>query len=98
MAHKDNRSTALSCYLFHFPEAFFLKFAISDCQDLIDDQDVRFQMGCDGEGQAHIHSGGVMLYRRIEELFDSGKRHDLIELLPRLRSVHAKYGAVKKDI
>ena len=52
----------------------------------------------DGEGQPHIHAAAVVFDGRIEKLFHLGKGHDLIELPPNLRPVHAKNRAVEEDI
>ena len=41
----------------HFAQAFFLKLRIAHGQDFVDQEDLRFQVGGDGESQADVHAG-----------------------------------------
>ena len=40
----------------HPPDAFLLKLHVPDSKDLVDDENLRFQMSGDREGETHIHS------------------------------------------
>src|SRR5882672_3750510 len=55
-------------------------------------------MGGHGESQAHIHSTGVPLNRRIYEAFDFGESDDFIKLLIYFGAFHAKNCAVQIDV
>jgi hypothetical protein len=75
-----------------------LKGSISDCEDLIDEQDVGIEMGGDGESETNKHAARVALDRRIDKSFDLGECDDLIELASDFVTVHTKDRAVEKDI
>ena len=51
----------------HLPEALALERRVADRQDLVDEQDLGLEVRGHGEGQAHVHAGGVALDRRVEE-------------------------------
>jgi hypothetical protein len=50
------------------------------------------------EGQAQIHPARVPLDRRVDELLDLRKRHDLVELALDLDTAHAQDGSVQVDV
>jgi len=80
------------------PKHFFLKGGIADGQHLIDQEDFRFQMSGDGEGEAHVHAARVLLDRSVDELFEFGEGNDFIKLPSNFPSVHSEYGAIEIDI
>src|SRR5262249_4020233 len=84
--------------LVHLSETFVLEGHVTNGQHFVEHEDFRFQMGRDGEGQAHVHSTGVPLHRRVKELFQPGKGHDLIELTMNLAPPHAQNGPVEENI
>src|SRR5690606_33600002 len=81
-----------------FAEALLLKRVIADGEHFVDHQNLLVQMRGDGEGKAHIHTGGVALYRRIDEFFDLRKGDDLVETLIDLLLSHAEDRAVQINI
>ena len=97
MADEQDRAALLG-HITHFAQAFPLEFGIPDCQHFIHHQDLRFQVGSHGKGQAHIHARRITFDRRIDELLDFGKIHDLIELAVDLGPFHSQDGAVQVDI
>src|ERR1035437_4604517 len=48
--------------------------------------------------QPHIHPRRITLYRRIQELLDLRKIHNLIKLLLDLRPTHPENSSIKKNI
>ena len=64
----ENDGSALASDLAHFPEAFLLKLHVADGEHLVYNQDLGFQVGRHGKGQAHIHAAGISLDWRVQEL------------------------------
>src|SRR5512147_787945 len=87
----------MSCFT-HFSQALLLKSRIADCQNLVDNQNLRLEMGRYSKSQAHIHTGRIPLYRRIQELGDLCEIHNLIELPLDFRSLHPKDCAVQINV
>ena len=84
--------------LLHFTETFFLEGAIADRQDFVHNQNLRFQMRCDGKGEPHIHAAGVAFDRRIEEFFHFGECDNGVEFLFDFRACHSKDCAIEKNV
>src|SRR6266550_1155104 len=97
MTNKKN-GAALTCDRLHLTQALLLKGAISHRQDLVYDQYLWIQIGSYGKGQTHIHAAAITLHRRVQELLDLSKGHDLVELGFDFRLLHAQNGAVEKDV
>src|SRR5437762_6704862 len=51
-----------------------------------------------GEGQPHVHTRRIPLYRRIEEFFDLGESYDFIKLPQYVLPGHAQNRAVDENI
>ena len=83
-------------HLAHLAQTFLLKRRVADRQDLVHDQNFRLQMRGDGERQSHIHAATVSLDRRVEELLDFGKRHDLVEFALDLRRLMPRIAPLRK--
>ena len=98
VADKQHRAAVAARDLVHLAEAFLLELGIADREHFVDDQDFRLQMRRDGEGEAHIHAGGIALDRRVEELLDLGKGDDLVEFPADLGAAHAEDRAVEIDV
>src|SRR5207253_3578092 len=71
---------------------------VTDCEDLVNYQDLGFEVCCNGERQAHVHAAGEMLDRRIDERTHFGKRHDLIEFSRDLRLAHSENRTIEHDV
>ena len=80
------------------PRHFALELRVPDGKHLIDDQNLRFQVGRHGERQPHVHAAGIMLHRRVEELFHFREGDDLIEFPGDFRPSHSEDGAVQEHI
>ena len=93
-------STVRPCLrdVLHLAQALLLELRIAHGQHLVHDEDFRFQVGGHGEGQAHVHAGGVAFDRGVDELLDFGEGDDLVELLRDLGLGHAEDGAVEEDV
>src|SRR5258708_10262862 len=55
-------------------------------------------MGGDGEGEADVHAGGVVLDGGVNEFFEFGEGHDFIEFADDFRFAHAEDGAGEKRV
>ena len=97
VAHEDDGPPLLRDVP-HLAQAFLLKRRVPHGQDLVHQDDLRLEMGGDGEGQAQIHAGGVVLDRRVQEALDLGEADDLVEFLLDLGFSHPEDGAVQKDV
>ena len=97
MADEDDRAPAFG-HLAHLAEAFALECRVTDRQHLVHDQDLRLEMGRDGEGQPDVHPTRVALDRRVQEPLDLGELDDLVELAPYLLAAHAEDDAVEEDV
>src|SRR2546430_13383382 len=64
----------------HSAEAFFLKVDVADGEDFVDEEDFRLEMGGNGESQADVHAGGVVLDGSVNEFFEFGEGDDFVEL------------------
>src|SRR5689334_16583410 len=82
----------------HLPKTFSLKGCVSDGQDFIYQQNVRFEMSGHGKGETDIHSARVILNRCVDKLINFCERYNCIELLHNLLSSHSKNCAVQKNV
>ena len=80
------------------PEALPLELGVADRQHLVDEQDLRLEVGGDREGEPHVHPARVALDRRVDELLDLGELDDLVEPRRDLASAHAEDRAVEEDV
>src|ERR1035441_1591074 len=80
MAHEQYRATFLVGDFAHLAKALFLKCRITDSEDLVHQEDFRFKVRRDGEGQADVHATGVPLHGCIDELFYLREINDLLKL------------------
>ena len=42
-----------------------------------------------GEGEAHVHARGIVLYRGVQELLHLGERHNFVEFALDIAAGHA---------
>jgi hypothetical protein len=93
---KDRRLALLQ--VLHEVDALALEGQVADRQHLVQQQDVRFQVGRDRERQAHVHAAGIPLHRRADEVADLGEGDDGVELALDLGFAHAQDRAVQKNV
>ena len=79
-------------------EALVLEGLVAYGKDLIGEQDVRLQMDRHGEAQAHLHSGGIIFERRINEVFEFGEFDDVLHPLFDIPIAEAVEAGVEKDV
>ena len=77
----ETKTTVRPCFgdLVHLPQRLALEGGVADGEHLVDEQDLRLEVGGDGEGQPHRHPARVALDRRVEERLDLGELDDLVE-------------------
>ena len=93
MAYKKYRPS-LAANLLHLAQALLLERYVPHSQHFIDNQNLRFKMGGDSEGETHVHTGRVPLHRGVQKGLDLGEGYYLVELAPDLLPAHAEDGAV----
>ena len=71
-------------------EALALELLIADGDDLVDDQDLRFERYGDREAETDEHPAGVDLDRRIDEVADPGEVDDAVHRGIDLTAGHAQ--------
>ena len=79
-------------------EALLLEVGVADREDLVDQEDLWFEVGRHRERQTQVHPGRVALHRRVEELRHARELHDLVELRLDLASAHPKDGTGEVDV
>ncbi len=79
-------------------EAPPLELLVADREHLVDDEDLRLEMGGDGKAEPHLHAAREVLHRRVDEPSDSGEVDDVVELAAHLRAAHAEHGAREEHV
>src|SRR5215469_11610087 len=97
MADEQNGAPT-GCDIFHLPQTFLLEVGVADRQYLIDNEDFRFEMSCNGEGKPNIHARRVALNRRVEKFLDLREGDNLIKFTADFRAGHAEDRAIQVDI
>src|SRR2546421_5694550 len=98
MANEDDGVSIIRRDILHFLKRLFLETRVPHRKDFIDQKDLRFEVRCDREGQAHIHAAGIPFHRRIEELVNLSKGNDLVELALNFDASHAEDSAIEKNV
>jgi len=80
------------------PGAFELESRVPDGERLIDDQDVRVDVGGHRKSQPQHHAAGVRLDRLLHEIADLRKRGDGLEASGDLPPAEPEHGAVEEDV
>src|SRR5581483_6608707 len=97
MADQNDGAAALGDF-FHLAQTFLLEFQVTHCQDLVNQQNLGFEMSGHGETQTGVHSAGVMLRGGIEKFLDAGKGDNLVKFPLNLSAPHAQDGAAHENI
>jgi len=82
----------------HAVVALALERDVAHRQHLVDDEDFRVDGRGNRESEPHLHAGAVALQRRVDELLQLGKGHDLVELVRDVGPAHPEDGAVQEDV
>ncbi len=78
--------------------ALALEGRVADRQHLVDQQDVGVDVDGHREAQPHVHAGGVVLHRLVDELLDPAEVDDLVEAPVELATGQAQDRAVEVDV
>src|SRR5215469_4874042 len=97
MTHENHGATFASDVT-HFSEAFFLKANVTDGKNLVDQQNFGLEVRGNGECQADVHSAGIVLHRRVDELFQLCEGDDLVKLSGDLFFAHAQDGTAQEGV
>ena len=84
--------------LVHLRQRLALEGGVADGEDLVDEQDLRLEVGGDREGEPHRHPARVALHRGVEEALDVGEGDDFVEAVADLGAPHAEDRAVEEDV
>ena len=74
----------------HAAEAPPLELRVTDCEHLVDEQDLGLEMRSDRERESHVHAARVALHGRVEEPLDPRELDHVGKLLLDLASLHAR--------
>ena len=75
-----------------------LKAHVADGQNFVEDQDLGIDFDGHGEGQTHIHSGGILLDGSVDEFADIGEVDDGLLALQHVAFGVAHQQAVEQDV
>ena len=92
----NRHRSALLGDIVHLSQALLLEGGVADRQHLVDQQDLRLEVGGDGERQPQVHAARVVLHRRVEEPLDLGEGDDLVELALDLACVMPRIAPLRK--
>jgi hypothetical protein len=97
MADEDDGATGAGDVA-HLAETFFLEIDVADGKDFIDEENFRFEVGGDGEGEADVHAAGIVFNGSIDEFFEPCKGDDFIEFAGDFGFAHTKDGTGEKCV
>src|SRR5260370_26479695 len=97
MADEQHRSPT-DGDLLDLAEAPLLELGVAHGEHLVDEKDLRLEVGRDRETEPGLHAARVPLDRRVEETLDTGERDDLVESARALRPRPAENDAAHVDI
>ena len=97
MRHEQNGSAGLADFV-HFSQTLLLKRRVADRENLIDHENLRFEMRRHGEREADVHAARIAFDGRVDERADTGEIDDVVELALDLVAAHPENGAVEVDV
>jgi len=97
MRHNQD-SLPCSPYLVNFSAAFLLEGLVADCENFIDEENVRVGLNCGGKRKAYSHPGGKILQLHVLKAFQLGKIEDLFVFRCDHPFCEAHDGAVEIDV
>ena len=69
MTHEEDRAPLPARDVLHLADGFLLELGIADGQNLIYNQNLGLQMGCNGKAKANGHTRGIALDRGVDIAF-----------------------------
>ena len=79
-------------------ETFFLEIQVPYRQDLIDQQNFGFHVDSNRKPQTHVHTGGIVLNRLVNETLYPGEIHDFVKFTVYLGTAHPQNRAIQIDV
>src|ERR1700730_11198720 len=93
MADKEDRS-AFAGRVFQLSQRFALKLGVTDSQDLVNNQNIRFEMSSNSESKPNVHTRRVSLNWGFENGTNVSEINNLIEFRGDFGFAHSEYGAI----
>ena len=97
MRHQQNRFAAAP-ELRELVETLVREPFVANRQDLVHQEHVGVDVNCHREPEPHVHAGRVGLHRRVDELFQLGELHDLVEPTLDVALRQAEHDAVDEHV
>ena len=97
MRDEDDRAPPL-LELEDLAEAPALELLVADREHLVEEQDIRLEMGGDREAEPHVHSRRVRAHGAVDEALELRERDDLVHPLADERPLQAQDGPVQVDV
>src|SRR5215831_17680296 len=94
----EQDGSAFPRHIPHLAEALLLEGRVPYREDLVENKNLRLEVGGDGEGQTYIHAARVPFDRCIHERLDPRKLNDLVQLPVDFGLFHAQDGAVQVNV
>ena len=98
MTHEKHSPASTFGDILHLADGFLLEFGVADGEDLIDDEDLGFHEGGDGEAETDGHAAAVTLDRGVEVALHAGEVDNLVEFARDLMAGHAHDAAIHVDV
>ena len=98
VTHEQHRAALAFGDVLHLADGLLLEFRVADGQHLVHDEDLRLQVGGDGEAEPHLHAGRVALDGSVDIALAAGEIDDFVEFAVDLAPGHAHDGAVHVDV
>ena len=80
MGYDDNGASFVA-EVGELAHATLLELRIAHGKNLIDEENIRFDVDRHGETKTYVHTGGLVLHRLVDEVLDAREVNDCIELL-----------------
>jgi hypothetical protein len=94
----EENGSAVSRYIFHLSQTFFLERGVADSENFVDEENLRLEVRRNGKRQACVHAAAVSLRRSVDELLDLRKVHYLVESPRNLAPAHSENRAAEKNV
>ena len=78
--------------------ALLLEHKVTHRQNLIAGQDIRLDLGRNGESQPRDHAAGIVFHRHIDKIPQFSKVDDIFEVLFHISAVVAQHRTVQKHV
>lgn len=97
MTHEDDCASHIPI-LGEFLQALALEIAVPHGEDFVHKEDVAVGVDRDAEGEADLHTATVIFEFLVDEAFEFGEAHDIVEFGVDLLLGEAEHGGIEVDI